>query len=78
MLTPSVAFGFEPGIDGRIAEPRTPQTFGNAYRLGLPDQRHLERRWRGSVVGHAVQRRWSIVGERHRLLLTLDPDCYPS
>ncbi|MET3953793.1 hypothetical protein ABIE52_000659 [Rhodococcus sp. OAS809] len=37
-------------------EPRTPQTFGNAYELWLPDQSHLE---------------------RHRLLPTLDPDCYP-
>lgn len=39
---------------------------GFAYRLGLPDQRHLERPQRGSAVGHAGQRRWSIVDERHR------------
>lgn len=78
MLAPLVAFGFEARDDGGIVEPGAPQTFGYAYRLGLRDQSHLERRRRGSVVGHAGQRRWSIVDERHRLLLTLDPDCYPS
>lgn len=64
--------------DGEIVTPGTTQAFGNAHGLGLADQRHLKRRWRGRVVGHVGQRRWSITHERHRLFLALGPDCYPS